>query len=222
MKSILNLFKHILSDFNKDEINNLNDVVLSLREDINTITSDFDNQMNNLKLELVNYEEYSEKIEEELNKLEVENVKLNEVIKNNFPKGDIALNYGGELLWVDKNYNLSENFKVYEFMQNDGLEYLEIDKNIINSIQKIREHYGKPITITSGYRSKSYNESIGGASKSQHITGNAIDFKITGIKIVDIQNYIKENWKELGITGLGIYDNFTHIDSRESNKLILF
>lgn len=41
--------------------------------------------------------------------------------------------------------------------------------------QPLREWYGKPIKINSFYRSPKLNKAIGGATKSQHVKGEAID-----------------------------------------------
>ena len=56
-------------------------------------------------------------------------------------------------------------------------------------LDPIREHFGVPIKVTSGYRSPKLNEFIGGSSKSQHMAKNgdsAVDFKFLGNK-VDLQ-----------------------------------
>ena len=54
-----------------------------------------------------------------------------------------------------------------------NLEYL-----VNNVLDKVREIYGKPIKVNSGYRSKLVNKKVGGASNSQHTKGEAVD--ITG------------------------------------------
>jgi len=41
--------------------------------------------------------------------------------------------------------------------------------------QPIRDHFGKPIHISSGYRSEALNKSIGGSANSQHCKGEALD-----------------------------------------------
>lgn len=62
---------------------------------------------------------------------------------------------------------------------------------------KVREHFGKPIGISSGYRSKALNDVTPGASsKSHHSTGNALDIDADifgGITNSEIFNYIKDN-----------------------------
>ena len=57
-----------------------------------------------------------------------------------------------------------------------------------------RKHFGKPIRISSGYRSVALNKEIGGSKNSQHIQGQAIDIQGTnGITNLEIFNYIKDN-----------------------------
>ena len=48
--------------------------------------------------------------------------------------------------------------------------------NLVNHIlDPLREAYGKPIMVNSGYRSPALNKAVGGASSSQHMTGQAAD-----------------------------------------------
>lgn len=47
---------------------------------------------------------------------------------------------------------LSPAFKVREFRCRDGSDVVMIDESLVVLLQCIREHFGKPITITSGYR----------------------------------------------------------------------
>ena len=64
-----------------------------------------------------------------------------------------------------------------------------------NVFQPIREHFGVPIILSSGYRSKELNTAVGGALSSQHCTGEAIDIDMDGTDITNAQvfNYIKDN-----------------------------
>jgi hypothetical protein len=61
--------------------------------------------------------------------------------------------------------------------------------------EPIREHFGVPILISSGYRSKELNSAIGGSLTSQHCQGEAIDIDMDGTTITNAQvfNYIKDN-----------------------------
>ena len=57
-------------------------------------------------------------------------------------------------------------------------------------LDPIREHFGEPIRVTSGYRSPKLNEVIGGSSKSQHMAKNgdcAVDFKFLGNKVEEVK-----------------------------------
>ena len=53
-------------------------------------------------------------------------------------------------------------------------------------LDPIREHFGEPIRVTSGYRCAKLNEAIGGSPKSQHMAKNgdsAVDFKFLGNRV---------------------------------------
>jgi len=75
-------------------------------------------------------------------------------------------------------------------------EHLENFKLLAEKVfEPIREHFGVPIHISSGYRSKALNTAIGGSLTSQHCSGEAIDIDMDGTSITNAQvfNYIKEN-----------------------------
>jgi hypothetical protein len=75
-------------------------------------------------------------------------------------------------------------------------EHIENFKKLAaNIFQPIREHFGKPILISSGYRSAELNKAIGGSLSSQHCSGEAIDIDMDGTDITNKQifDYIKDN-----------------------------
>jgi len=75
-------------------------------------------------------------------------------------------------------------------------EHIENFKKLAaNIFQPIREHFGKPIIISSGYRSAELNKAIGGSLSSQHCSGEAIDIDMDGTDITNKQifDYIKDN-----------------------------
>ena len=57
----------------------------------------------------------------------------------------------------------------------------DVKKNIELLVEKIldplREKFGKPIIVTSGYRCKELNKAVRGAAKSQHMSGEAADIR---------------------------------------------
>jgi hypothetical protein len=82
---------------------------------------------------------------------------------------------------------------------------------ITKQLEIIRADYGgRPITITSGYRSPKINKAIGGASRSIHMSGLAVDFRITGINPFAVYRRYDPTF----IGGLASSSAFTHIDLR--------
>lgn len=87
---------------------------------------------------------------------------------------------------------LSKNFDWKEFEKSDTASRLHI-VNIINDwevrdnikalvedvLQPLRDKWGGPLFINSGYRSKELNEAVGGVETSQHRTGQAADVGVT-------------------------------------------
>ncbi len=106
---------------------------------------------------------------------------------------------------------LTPHFKVSEFACKDGSDTILIDTMLVYYLEKIRDHFGKAITINSAYRSPAYNASIGGASESQHVNGMAADIMISGV----IPQAIADYANVLGMGGIGVYKTFTHVDTRE-------
>jgi len=63
-------------------------------------------------------------------------------------------------LKLDGNKNLIGNFEVKEFACSDGSDTVLIDDALVVALQKIRDHFGKPVTINSGYRTEACNNCI--------------------------------------------------------------
>jgi zinc D-Ala-D-Ala carboxypeptidase len=79
-------------------------------------------------------------------------------------------------------------------------EHLENFKKLAQHVfEPIRNHFGVPINISSGYRSKALNKAIGGSSTSDHCYGRAIDIDMdgssSGVTNNDIFHWIKDNLK---------------------------
>lgn len=102
---------------------------------------------------------------------------------------------------LSKNLSLAEVIRS-ETAKRKGISNMPTEAHIENFkllaekvFQPIRDHFGVPIHISSGYRSKALNESIKGSSTSQHCSGEAIDIDMDGtaIKNAEIFNFIKDN-----------------------------
>lgn len=63
--------------------------------------------------------------------------------------------------------------------------------------EPVREHFGVPINISSGYRIMNLNQAINGNITSQHCRGEAIDINMKGDKVSNSQvfHWIKDNLK---------------------------
>lgn len=119
-------------------------------------------------------------------------------------------------LKTDKNLKLSENFKLSEFACADKSDTVLVSDGLVAILQNVRDHFGKPVVITSAYRTASHNKKVGGTSGSRHLTGEAADFVINGVSPAKIGYYLEK----LGASGIGIYvsGGFVHVDVRSSGK----
>ncbi len=119
-------------------------------------------------------------------------------------------------LKLDGTKSLSKNFKVKEFACKDGSDPVFIAPDLVEVLQKIRDHFGKPLKINSAYRTPSYNKKVGGVARSQHTYGTAADIKITGISPKTLYAYADSLLGNKG--GLGLYNTFVHLDVREKKS----
>ena len=116
---------------------------------------------------------------------------------------------------------LSTNFKSTEFdCHGSGCcSSTNVDEKLVEYLQKIRDHFGKPVEISSGYRCATHNKNIGGATNSRHSKGQAADIYISGVKPAEIAKYAES----IGILGIGLYEtdkdgHFVHVDTRTSKS----
>lgn len=116
----------------------------------------------------------------------------------------------------DGNVQLSKNFKVKEFACKDGSDPVFINSELVDVLQKIRDHFGKPVTITSAYRTVARNNAIKGAKYSQHLYGNAADIKVQGTAPKTVSEYANKLMPNKG--GIGVYSTFVHIDVRSTKS----
>jgi hypothetical protein len=104
---------------------------------------------------------------------------------------------------LSKHLDLSEVIRSDSAKRN-GISNMPTGEHIANFMllaekifEPIREHFGVPIHISSGYRSKELNAKIGGSATSQHCKGQAVDIDMdgstNGVTNADVFNYIKDN-----------------------------
>ena len=117
--------------------------------------------------------------------------------------------------FTNLDYQVGKYFKVREFQSKDGYPTVLIDDNLVDLLDQIREYFGKPVLITSGYRTKSHNAAVGGVSNSQHTLGKAADIQVSGVPPAAVQTYVYDHSKYT----VGTYTTFTHVDTRTTVKL---
>jgi len=107
---------------------------------------------------------------------------------------------------------LSEHFNSDEF-KCPCCGKVKVSSTLIDKLQQLRDTINKPIIITSGYRCKQYNKSIGGYSHSPHLIGEAADIKVKDMSTVTLAMIAS---KIEGIR-IGLYPRHIHLDVRPAN-----
>jgi zinc D-Ala-D-Ala carboxypeptidase len=100
---------------------------------------------------------------------------------------------------------LSKNFYLSELTQSQTAARLGISNKpntvqvanlkevCVKILQPIRDHFSRPVVVSSGYRSPNLNSQIGGSKTSQHCFGRAVDFEIPSLPNRQVAKWIKDN-----------------------------
>jgi uncharacterized protein YcbK (DUF882 family) len=115
----------------------------------------------------------------------------------------------------------SKYFKIAEYdcqcknAQCEG-KGVELDSKLLAIMDKIREKYGAPVSVTSGWRCPDHNKAVGGAANSTHMSGKGVD-----ITAPDIEKLYKICLEQAGLTGIGDgrKKGFIHIDVKPSKVI---
>ena len=113
---------------------------------------------------------------------------------------------------TNKAHNEFRNIKYFkrsEFNCGCGCGFNHIDVRLVKILDMIREHYGKPIIITSGVRCANYNRKVGGITNSMHIKNKASDFYVQGVNVYDVLHFC-ETLVSQGVLGY-TYTNNTNM-----------
>ena len=112
------------------------------------------------------------------------------------------------------NFKIAENFNLREFIcTHPEHDHVIVYPELVEKLQKLRNLLDNPIYINSAYRCPERNKQVGGAENSQHKKGKAVDF-ILDNHLYNV-NEIAEMATEIGFNGIGLYNNFIHVDIRE-------
>ena len=111
---------------------------------------------------------------------------------------------------------LAPNFSLREFVRDvDPIPAPAVLDNlyrIANRLQTLRDLLGKPIFIHSGYRTPDHNRDVGGAPKSLHLEGKAVDIHVPDMSPQELYTLLR-NWSG----GMGLYKYHLHLDIRNTN-----
>jgi len=83
--------------------------------------------------------------------------------------------------------------------------------DIKDNLVALQNTFGKPLPVVSGYRDANRNAKAGGAKRSQHIHGNAIDLDVSDLGRSERVKLIKLA-RAQGFKGVGVYANSIHLD----------
>lgn len=97
--------------------------------------------------------------------------------------------------------NLTPNFTLQELIASQTAARRGIDNKpsiqelrnltrLAETLEQVRTLVGRPVIVSSGYRSSALNKAIGGSTTSAHMRGLAADFACNGITPVDLARRI--------------------------------
>lgn len=112
------------------------------------------------------------------------------------------------------NMQIARHFKVREFACKDGSPVVFIDDYLYTILDILRNELGKPVIITSGYRTPEWNKRCKGARYSYHMRGMAADIRVDGITPKELANKLNDIVPDE--CGIIVYKSWVHFDVRTS------
>lgn len=112
----------------------------------------------------------------------------------------------------DYKKRISDNFIVGEYLGKKQMRLKQpffVSPKLVQYAQGLRRDTGYSIHINSGYRSPSYNKSIGGAKRSKHMLGLAVDIRSSVLSAKELAYHI---FNEGIIKRIGLAKSYVHID----------
>ena len=107
---------------------------------------------------------------------------------------------------------LTKNFLYSEFTCKCGCGFNVIQLEFVRRLQMIRTLIRRPLTVVSGCRCIRHNRRVGGAKKSRHLRGIAVDVRAIGLTPKQIARIARS----LGFGGIWIGKTFVHLDFRST------
>lgn len=140
--------------------------------------------------------------------------KINGIIDNR--KRGKAMSIKSYIMDKNANEKVGQHFKVKEFACKDGSQVVFIDEHLVSILDILRNKIGKPVIITSGYRTPEWNAKCGGAKYSYHMRGMAADIRVNGMSAKELGNKLDEIIPDE--CGIIVYKSWVHFDVRAGKK----
>lgn len=67
---------------------------------------------------------------------------------------------------------------------------VEMDRGLVELAERVREHFGEPVTVSSGVRCPGHNARVGGVANSRHLVGKAVDFCVRGKGSAEVLRFV--------------------------------
>lgn len=115
---------------------------------------------------------------------------------------------------TEGNEQIGKHFKVREFACKDGSPIVFIDDYLVAILDILRNKLGKPVIITSGYRTPEWNAKCGGAKYSYHMRGMATDIRVDGMSAKELANKLNDIIPDE--CGIIVYKSWVHFDVRKA------
>jgi uncharacterized protein YcbK (DUF882 family) len=124
----------------------------------------------------------------------------------------------------------SEHLSWAELACKDGTEYphsftLDVTRlpNLVEGFEALRQQIHQPLIVLSAYRTPQYNKLIGGASRSQHTEGRALDIRTPkGLTNRQLFDQLVNLSNVTPIRGIGLYRWGCHFDVRPQTRLSIW
>ena len=96
-------------------------------------------------------------------------------------------------------------------VQTETVDIACLKPQLVKTLKTIERHYGRPVVVTSGFRSPKHNRKIGGARNSRHTSCEAADIQVAGVSKWDLAAYVRAM---PGRGGVGTYchTRSVHVD----------
>lgn len=88
-----------------------------------------------------------------------------------------------------------------------------VDAELLELLEGVRDRFGFPVRITSGYRCETHNRHVGGSAGSYHLVGQAADIQVDRVRSKRVYAFLNQAYPDC--YGIIEYPNHVHIDVRD-------